>query len=241
MYPASEAARRRGFACLRLDLRGSDLEGEDLYHAALTDDIDAALSSPELEAYDRLYLAGFSLGGHMALRYATEDPHPRLRAVAAVCSPLELAPAQQEFDRPHRWIYRRYVLGRLRRLYRRVDARRDLNVPLSDVMAVRTIRKWDERTVVPRFGFRDADHYYREASVGPRLGSLQVPALLVAVAGDPMVPPRAIEPALQTAPERIRVRWLVSGGHMGFPRNLDLGFPGPRGFYDQLLAGMVEA
>jgi predicted alpha/beta-fold hydrolase len=82
-------------------------------------------------------------------------------------------------------------------------------------------------TVVPRFGFRDTEDYYAQASVGPRLGRLKRPALLVAGENDPMVPPSAIRPHLRGSEVRgLTVRWLRSGGHLAFPRNVDLGLKG---------------
>ena len=81
---ATAACDAAGLATLRLGLRGSDGIGGDFYHAGLTSDIAAALASPELAGFSRLALLGFSLGGHVVLRYACERPDPRLRAVAAV-------------------------------------------------------------------------------------------------------------------------------------------------------------
>ncbi|HYH47351.1 MAG TPA: alpha/beta fold hydrolase, partial [Thermoanaerobaculia bacterium] len=72
MPRAALAAEAAGLSCLRLNLRGSDRLGEDIYHAALTADLHAALALPALAAYRRIYLLGYSVGGHVVLRYATE-------------------------------------------------------------------------------------------------------------------------------------------------------------------------
>ena len=103
------ACAAAGAATLRLGLRGSDGTAGDFYHAGLTDDLVAALAAPELARYERVCIAGFSLGGHVVLRYATEAHDPRLVAVAAVCSPLDLKAAQLAFDCPGvaAWAYRR--------------------------------------------------------------------------------------------------------------------------------------
>jgi predicted alpha/beta-fold hydrolase len=83
-----------GVTCLCLNLRGADGLGEDLYHAALTSDLHAALGSDSLAGYRSLHVLGFSLGGHLALRLATEPHAARLRSVAAVCAPLDLQRCQ---------------------------------------------------------------------------------------------------------------------------------------------------
>src|SRR5262249_52678239 len=86
----ARAARQAGYASLRLSLRGADMSGEDLYHGGLTEDLRAALASPEAAAYRHVLLLGYSVGGHVALRATLDRIDPRVRAVAAVCAPLDL-------------------------------------------------------------------------------------------------------------------------------------------------------
>ena len=236
---AARVAEAAGLSSLRLNLRGADRSGDDYYHAGLTEDLRAALASPELARYRNLAILGFSLGGHTALRYATEGHDPRLRAVAAVCSPLDLAAGGRLIDRPGLWAYRRYLLNHLLEIYGAVAARRPVPVSLAEARRIRNFRDWDTRVVAARHGFRDADDYYDRMSVGPRLPRLGVPALLVASEDDPMVPAGAIRPVIEGYGGRalpLDVRWVPSGGHMAFPRRLDLGLgPVPSG------AGGLEA
>jgi predicted alpha/beta-fold hydrolase len=217
MPRGAAAVERVGLSCLRLNLRGADRLGEDYYHAGLTADLHAALASPELEGYRRLYVIGYSMGGHVTLRLATEPADPRLAAVAAVCAPVDLARAQQEIDAPALWVYRRYLLVNLGSLYAGVAARRPVSFPVERLGEIRTFREWDDRIVAPRFGFADAADYYARASVAPLLGSLRLPALLLNAERDPMVPARSVKPALAGASPELAVRWMRGGGHVFFP------------------------
>lgn len=221
------AADELGLASLRLNLRGADRGGGDLAHAGLSSDLAAVLAGPRLAAMESLYLLGFSLGGHLVLKFATEVDDERLRAVAAVCSPLDLERTVNAFDRPARWPYRRYVLAGLFDIYDAVARNRDVPVAPEEVRRVKTLRDFDRLVVVPRFGFDDPEDYYRRASVGPRLAELRVPALLVAVTGDPMVDKAGIVSALDGVVTRpgmpLEVCWTDRGGHVSFPGNLDLG------------------
>jgi len=243
MLRAALAAEAAGLACLRLALRGSDLRGEDFYHAGLTSDLHAVLAAPELARYRRLYLLGYSVGGHIALRAATEPADPRLAAVAAICPPLDIARSSAAFDAPGLWLYRRYVLGNMRRIYAAVAARRprQIPLPLAEALRIRRLRDWDDRVVAPRFGFAGADDYYRRASVHTHLPELRVPALLAASERDPMVPAPTIRAALDRPerPERpaprLEVRWLPEGGHVAFPPGIDLGYAEERGLEAQVL------
>jgi len=239
MLRATGAAHAAGLATLRLSLRGADSSGEDVYNAALTADLQAAVASPEATRYDAILVLGFSLGGHLVLRYATEQPDPRVRAVAAVCAPLDLAACQRAIDRPTRVLYRRYLLARLRRAALAAARRGRLLAEVAELRRVRTIRAWDRRVVVPRFGFVNPEDYYARSSVGPRLARLAVPALLVAGETDPMVPAATVRPWLAGSP-RLEVRWVPRGGHLGFPARLDLGEPGARGIDTQVVAWLLR-
>ncbi|MCA9705208.1 MAG: hypothetical protein KDK70_05070 [Myxococcales bacterium] len=210
-------AAARGWSCLRLGLRGSTGDGEDLYHAGLDDDLAHALDDPALGTHDRVLVLGYSLGGHLVLRHGL-SPHARVTAVAAVCAPLDLARSCVAIDRRRAWVYRQHVLRGLRHGYQQVAARRPVPTPPALVQRARTLRDWDRLAVVPRFGFADVDDYHRRASVGPHLRRLAVPGLYLGMRHDPMVPPETVEPSLDATPEdRLERRWLSVGGHVGGP------------------------
>jgi uncharacterized protein len=221
---AAAAGAAAGLAVLRLHLRGADRTGEDLYHAGMSHDIHTILASPPLQKYSRILLLGYSLGGHIVLRAATEkDLDPRVSAVAAVCPPLDLRRGVEAIDAPIRFVYRRHVLESIKEVYASVSRRRALHLPLAEVRRIQTLREWDERVVAPRFGFRGADHYYAETSVCWRLSQLSVPSLLIEARHDPMVPEATIAPVLENPVPMLDVRWIERGGHVGFPGDIDLG------------------
>ena len=219
---AARAVARQGWSSLRLNLRGADGSGEDLYHAGLTSDVEAALASPELAAYRRLFLLGYSLGGHIALHAALRPSDPRLVAVAAVCAPLDLTLSGRALDAPGlaRALYRGHVLRGLRWAYAAYAARHPEAAPAAVVRRARTIRRFDTLAIVPRFGFRDVDDYYTRMSVGPRLPDLQLPALTVHARHDPMIPAATVTPHLTARAARLTSWWSEAGGHVGFPSRL---------------------
>ncbi len=214
---AATLALHRGWACLRLGMRGSGGDGEDLYHAGVGRDLAHALSDPTLAHYDRVLVLGYSLGGHIALHHALE-PHPRVAALAAVSAPLDLHLSSAAIDRTRAWLYRTHVLAALKVGYAQVAARRTLPAPAATIERVRQLREWDRLAVVPRFGFEDLHDYYDRASVGPQLGELQRPTLYVGMRHDPMIPRGTVEPSLAaTSTSALTVRWLDDGGHVAAP------------------------
>lgn len=221
---AAVAAEQAGLSCLRMNLRGAGGGAVDFYHAGLWSDLHAAIQAPELDRYERIGILGYSLGGHVTLRYASSGAvDARVRSVAAVCPPLDLDRGAAEIDKPERWVYRRHVLIGLKELLADVARRRPTPIGVREAMAIRSLREWDTRVVAPRFGFTSAEHYYAEESAGPRLHALARPALLVAAEADPMVPAHTLRPSLRDAPPALEVKWIADGGHVGFPKHVKVG------------------
>ncbi len=221
----SMCAHQAGAACLRLNLRGADMSGDDFYHAGLTADIDAALASGQLDPFQNIVIVGYSIGGHIVLRYATGSIDARVRAVAAICPPLNLAQSSTDIDKAIRTPYRRHVIAALRDMLRAIGRRRALPLPLEQALKIATIQRWDDALVAPRFGFCGAQDYYRQMSMAGRFDELRIPSLILAARHDPMVPRASLERALpihSSGDSMLEVRWLERAGHVGFPSALDL-------------------
>ena len=232
---AAVAAAQAGFSSLRISLRGADYSGEDILHGGITEDIWAALAAPEIARYRHILLLGYSVGGHIVLRAAIEQVDPRVRAAAAICPPLDLHQATIAFDHPSRRPYRNHIFRGLNRAYAATAARGRVHVDPAVVARARSCRERDSLTVVARFGFRSAEDYYERESVAPRLHSLRVPSLVVYGRHDPLVPEETVMPILADASGALSVAWVESGGHVYFPKSLDLGQPGPPGLEHQVI------
>jgi predicted alpha/beta-fold hydrolase len=238
MLAAAAWAERRGLACLRMSMRGAAGDGGDLYHAGLYTDVHGAVGSSELDRYEHVVIFGYSLGGHICLRYATSGSlDPRVRAIAAVCAPLDLDGAVTAIDRPERWVYRVNILAALKNMYRATAARRPMPLPVRDALRIGSMREWDTRIMTRRFGYASAEAYYATESAAPRLRDVAVPTLLIAAEADPVVPVDTIRPALESphVSPLLEVKWLPKGGHVGFPSELSLGFGPVPGLESQVL------
>ena len=124
----AHACSKAGISSLRLSLRGADACGEDIYHAGLVEEVHAAIVSPEVTAYDNVVLIGHSLGGHVVLNVARTYA-PKLRAVAAIGTPLDLSVGCASIDRLRATGYREHILLTLRRVYRAFLARHPEQAP----------------------------------------------------------------------------------------------------------------
>jgi hypothetical protein len=248
MYSANRAAVEQGLSCLRLNLRGADRRPVDIYHAGLTRDLTAALDNSDLAQFRRIDVMGFSLGGHVTLKFGTEVEDERVGAVAGICSPVDLSATVRDFDALPRFPYREYIVGAIKRYVLTILDGRELpgGIDPEQVRRVTTLREFDAATVVPRFGFQDPDDYYRSQSVVHRLRSFRRPALLVAAEGDPMISARSIRAGLRNGSGDLRVVWSERGGHVGFPPMVDLGEPlglaagAPTGLEAQVISWLIR-
>jgi len=239
MLQAAATALALGVGCVLLNARGADLAGSGLSHAGLTDDVRQALADASLAEYRRIYLLGYSMGGHLTLKYLAEDPDPRVRAGVAVCSPLDLEASMRAFDRPICYVYRREVLRGLADVYEASARTERLPSTLARVRAARRMFEWDELVVAPYFGFESPWEYYELESAARKLDALARPALYLGTTGDPMVPQRTVEPALRRANEQLRVHFREGGGHLGFPASFSLGEDAPPGVEAQAIAWLL--
>jgi predicted alpha/beta-fold hydrolase len=225
MASALKAALSRGVSCLLLNTRGAGDSSGNVAHAGLIEDLALALAAESLAGYQHIYLLGYSMGGHVALRYACHDPDPRVRSVVALCSPLDLRASMLAFDRAPLSPYRRYVFGGLVESFARYAESGKPPISLSEARRIRHFIEWDERVIAPIFGFESAFAYYDQCSAARTLGSLKVPALYVGARQDPMVPYATVARALEAGGDALSVVWAAPGGHLAFPARFSLAGP----------------
>jgi predicted alpha/beta-fold hydrolase len=101
-------------------------------------------------------------------------------------------------------------------MYAKAHRRGRVRTPLEQVLAVRTMRAWDQLAVVPRFGFPSVEAYWQSTQVAPHLRRLPLPSRLVMAKSDPMVLARTSLRHLRSLPRHVEIE-SVAGGHLGFP------------------------
>jgi predicted alpha/beta-fold hydrolase len=199
---------------------GTEHLSRTLYHSGLTHDPRFVIE--ELAGVDRLEriaVAGYSLGGNLALKLAGEYGEARpaaLRAVCAVSPTMDLAACVDALERPanrlYEWNFVRNLKSRMRRKARLFPDRFDVR-PLR---AIRSVRAFDDAYTAPFFGFGNASRYYHEASSLRVVDRIAVPTLVLTAANDPFVPPEQFDaPALRGNPH-VTVVVTPDGGHCGY-------------------------
>ena len=217
MRSLAAAALRAGFAAHRFHMRtcgGTERLCRTLYHAGLTSDLLAVLREFRGEGRAPAFLAGFSLGGNVALKLAGElgeSAAGLVRGVCAVSTPLDLAACARRIAQPDNRLYER-------RFVRRMRARLCATGRYSrrDFAGLHSVMEIDDRITAPSFGFGNAENYYRTQSAMRFLDRIRVPVLLLQAKDDTFVPFEIFAPAGVRSNPWIELVAVEHGGHLGF-------------------------
>ncbi len=223
MVGAARLAHRAGANVIRLNQRncgGTEHLTPTLYHSGMSGDLAAIVR--ELEARDgltRILVAGFSMGGNLALKMAGEmgeDTPSSLLGICAVSPALDLAATVTNLERPSNYAYERTFARGLRRL---VVRKKHLYPNLYDTSALaraRGVRDFDELYTAPHGGFDGASDYYRRASAIHRTSRIRLPTLVIHAQDDPLVPFEPLRRPEVLHNPNIHLAAPPHGGHVAF-------------------------
>jgi hypothetical protein len=223
MRGIADKAFTAGFNVVRLNQRncgGTDHLSVGVYHSGLTSDPRAVVD--ELVGRDALgsiCVAGYSLGGNLALKLAGElgsDGPGAVKAFVAVSPTLDLTACVGALERPSNWLYERNFVQALKRRIRRKSRLYPAAYPLDPLRRIRTVRQFDDAYTAPMSGYRDAADYYHRASALRVVDRVRRPTLVLTAGDDPFIPVEPFrDPALTRNPA-ITVLVTPHGGHCGF-------------------------
>jgi uncharacterized protein len=219
----AERAVAAGFSAIRLNLRncgGTESLSPTLYNSGQSNDARAVLNELiERDEIPSIFFAGFSLGGNIILKMAGElgsQAPAQLRGVCAVCPTVDLSRCVDLCALPRNRITQWYFVRNLKQRMQRKKKVFPKLYTLSVLDRVRTIRDFDELITAPNFGFHDAADYYQQSSAQHAAANICVPALILAAADDPLVPPDTFAVPAIAGNSNIRVSVQTHGGHCAF-------------------------
>lgn len=219
----SDKAFKAGFNAVRLNQRNcghTEHLSDGLYHSGLTGDPLAIIRElVEVDGLRSIAVAGYSLGGNLALKLAGDvgaAPPPQLHAVCAVSPTLDLARCVDALEERQNFIYQRHFVRNLKRRMRRKARLFPARFSLNGLRRIRTVRAFDAAYTAPYHGFLSASDYYHRASAMRVIDRIGIPTLIISAQDDPFVPPAPFHDPTLTGNPHITVRLPQHGGHCGF-------------------------
>jgi hypothetical protein len=222
-------ARARGWACSVPHFRGCSGElnrAPRAYHSGDFAEIGWILERLRACSSLPLLAVGISLGGNALLRWAEESGEAAgatAAAVAAVCSPIDLAAAGRAIDRGfNRLVYTRMFLSTMKPKALAKWAQHPGLFDRERLQRARTLYEFDDVFTAPLHGYRNTPDYWARASALPHLRAIRIPALVLNAANDPFVPAGSLPPVAAGGSAmftREVTLWRPRhGGHVGFPQ-----------------------
>ena len=217
------ALQRRGWDVLARNMRfcGGEMNRlPTMYHSGETGDIALSVARCESRGYGTIALVGFSIGGNQTLKYLGEGAATlpaSVRAGVGISVPCDLAGCSTVLDLPSNSIYMNYFMRTLRK---KVACKHSLYpelYPLAGLDSIKTFKAFDDRYTAPINGFAGAEDYWAQASSGPHLANIAIPALLLNAKNDPFLSPSCFPVNEAASNSNLTLLLPEQGGHAGFP------------------------
>ena len=181
-----------------------------------------------------LFGAGISLGGTillnacLGLKNSVQIDKPVLDGLVCTSSPLDLRTCSSSIERLRNrlyqsWLLKRLVSQTLADPFGITDKEKDALFAITKNRNSQSIREFDAAITAPRWGYKDVDAYYLEASPLSQLSRETArlpPTLFLQASDDPWVPAEGIKKFARSNAfhhdSRIKIILTVKGGHNGF-------------------------
>lgn len=218
----ADLTREQGMAYAVPHFRGCSGElnhGPRAYHSGDYEEIGWILQRIRQRHIGPIIAVGISLGGNALLRWAQEMGSTAARvvsAVAAVCSPIDLAAGGWAIGRGfNRLVYTRMFLNTMKPKAMQKLAQHPGLFDGKALMAARDLYEFDNAFTAPLHGFKSTEDYWARGSAKPHLHRTRIPALVVNARNDPFVPAWCLPTQSEVGP-CVTLWQPEHGGHVGF-------------------------
>jgi predicted alpha/beta-fold hydrolase len=208
-----------GFDTLRVNLRDhgdSHHLNRALFNSTRSPEVACAIKNYVVEqGYEKIFMAGYSLGGSFALRIASDLGETiGLTATMAISPPIDPASAMDALN-SGLFAYERYFF---RRWHQSLSKKLELFPDLDFQADLDTSKSLDDlnRLFIPRHTvYKElVDYFAAYAITGDRLSALAMPSYLIAAEDDPIIPSEDLNRI--DVIENLHIERHRYGGHCGF-------------------------
>ena len=208
---------------LAWNLRGCgarDNKTHKLYFAGCVDDLDRVIHWAQAQGYQNLFLAGYSLGANVTLRWAGNQGAAALsRNVKAICTTSATLDLQSTVNKLDKWeniFYRLFFVTSMKWRLKKKAKLFPGQIDLSNLHKVTSFNTYDEFCSTPLNGFANQSDMYQASSAIYGLTNIQLPCLIVQATNDPFLARESIPVDLLQDHPWVTLEVCSSGGHVGF-------------------------
>ena len=224
----AKKALAKGMNSMRMNLRncgGTMHLADSLYNAGMSGDvIEVARRAAEELGYEKIFLVGYSLGGNIVLKAASELACKNPDWLSGVCAVSPSVDLSFSVDQLAKGMNRIYEITFMRSLRQKIVEKSRIypdKFKIELLKNVRTVRQFDDVYTAPDGGYDSAQHYYDTCSSLSMIPAIKVPALIVTAKDDPLVPFSTFETI--DLPQNVRILAPDHGGHGAFISELSGG------------------
>jgi abhydrolase domain-containing protein 1/3 len=215
---------RLGARCVVLNYRGLGgvpLKTPRTNCKANTEDVSDVIEHIKMLHPDSPLMAlGVSLGGILRGNYLVakgEDARSKLVAVLLVSAIWDVFHGLENMEK---WglnlILNRYITNRLIKIVKDEKHHFEHLRNYDSVLSSQTMIQFDQSFTAPQFGYKDVDHYYKEASLVGKLKHIKVPVLAINAHDDPFQPGESLPTEETNSNDYVAILTTQYGGHIGF-------------------------
>lgn len=236
MDRTAQALYNLGFSVARLHLKDHGHTrswNPELFNGSMLEEHYEAVR--RLSGKQKVYLAGFSLGGNFALRIAARGSKkkiPGLAGVAAISAPLDPHKATASMDRHP--IIGRYLLDQWRASLREKQEHFPDKYDFAKHDSIRNIMDLTDVLVQEHSDFSSLEDYFGTYTLGTEFfRRIDVPFALLTSIDDPVIPPEEYKALL--LPRHGELEMARHGGHVAFVQ------PGKAPYYVEFICKRIDA
>jgi predicted alpha/beta-fold hydrolase len=191
-----------------------------LYHHGATYDLDTVINHVlKNYPYEKLALAGVSMGGAQTLKYLGEkgqDLSPKITKAAVYSTPCNLPSSAETLKRRSNAFYKNRFLGKLKlKMAQKAEQFPDL-IDREMLLRVNSFDEFDTFFTAKLHGFKDAQDFYEKVSADNWMPYIAIPTLIINALNDPLLGEKCYPVQLAESKSEILLEMPKRGGHTGF-------------------------
>lgn len=190
----------------------------DMYHSGFTRDLHHFIES-QTDAFDALYICGFSLGGNVTIKYVSDQKYQissKIKAVAGVSVPSDLKGGSIKLKKWYNYIYEQRFLATLLKKVKLKHHMMPDKIDISKLHLIKSLWDFDEIYTAGFHGFDDAEDYYTQCSTVQFLNSISIPTLMVNALDDTFLSHGSFPYDIAADHPFFHLAAPRHGGHVGF-------------------------